>query len=140
MIHWFSCFIVVSINDKDTLEIMAFGQKIKQIRLEKGFSQEQVAKEMGYPTNTYVSDVERGRFVPQPDKLEKLARALGMTYEEIEDLLLESKLQDLGLDDPGFTLMFKEVPNMTREEKHSLIRAYEAVIKARKPERKKRSS
>ena len=119
---------------------MAFGQKIKQIRLEKGLSQEKVARDMGYPNNTYVSDVERGRFVPQPDKLEKLAKALGIAYEEIEDLLLESRLQELGLDDPGFTLMFKEVPNMTREEKGSLLQAYEAVIKARKPERKKRSS
>ena len=119
---------------------MAFGQKIKQIRLEKGLSQEKVAKDMGYPNNTYVSDVERGRFIPQPDKLEKLASALGITYEEIEDLLLESRLQELGLDDPGFTLMFKEIPNMTREEKQSLIRAYENVIKARRPERKKRSS
>ena len=119
---------------------MAFKDKIKQIRLEKGLSQEQVARDMGYSSNTYVSDIERGRFVPQPDKLEKLASALGMTFEEMEDILLESKLQDLGLDDPGFTLMFKEVPNMTREEKQSLIRAYEAVVKDRRPERKKRSS
>ncbi len=119
---------------------MAFKDKIKQIRLEKGLSQEQVARDMGYSSNTYVSDIERGRFIPHPDKLEKLAQALGMTFEEMEDILLESKLQDLGLDDPGFTLMFKEVPNMTREEKQSLIRAYEAVVKARRPERKKRSS
>ena len=119
---------------------MAFGQKIKQIRLEKGLSQEQVAKEMGYSSNMYVSDVERGRFVPQPDKLDKLAKALGISYEEIEDLLLESRLQELGLDDPGFTLMFKEVPNMTREEKGSLLQAYEKVIKARGPKGRKRST
>ena len=115
----------------------SFGDKLRQIRLEKGLSQEQVAKELGYPSNTYVSDAERGKFIPQSDKLEKWARALDMTQEQMDELLLESKLQDLGLDDPGFTLMFKEVPNMTREEKQSLIRAYEAVIKARKPKRKK---
>ena len=119
---------------------MAFGKKIRQIRLEKGLSQEKVAKAMGYPNNTYVSDTERGLFIPQPDKLEKLAKALGITFGEIEDLLLEARLQELGLDDPGFTLMFKDVPNMTREEKQSLIHAYEKVIKARRPERKKRSS
>mgnify|MGYP001574594655 CR=1 FL=1 len=118
---------------------MAFGEKIKQIRLEKGLTQEQVANELGYPTNTYISDVERGRFIPQPDKLEKMAKAFGMSFEEMEDVLLESKLQDLGLDDPGFTLMFKEVTNMTREEKQSLIRGYEAVIKARKPTKRKKA-
>lgn len=119
---------------------MAFGDKLRQIRLEKGLSQEKVANVLGYPNNTYISDAERGKFIPGPDKLEKWAQALGMSFEEMEDLLLESKLQDLGLDDPGFTLMFKEVPNMTREEKQSLIRAYEAVIKARKPKGRKRSS
>lgn len=117
---------------------MAFGDKLKQIRLEKRLSQGQVAEKLGLPTNTYVSDAERGKFIPGPEKLAKWADALDMTQDEMDDLLLESKLQDLGLDDPGFTLMFKEVPNMTREEKQSLIRAYEKVIKARKqPKRKK---
>ena len=117
---------------------MAFGDKLRQIRLEKGLSQEKIAHELGYPTNTYVSDAELGKFIPGPDKLEKWARALGMTQEEMEDLLLESKLQNLGLDDPGFTLMFKEVPNMTAEEKESVIRAYEAVIKAREAKERKK--
>ena len=119
---------------------MAFGDKLRQIRLEKGLSQEKIAHELGYPTNTYVSDAELGKFIPGPDKLEKWARALGMTQEEMEDLLLESKLQNLGLDDPGFTLMFKDVPNMTAEEKHSLIRSYERLIKARKPKGRKRKN
>ncbi len=119
---------------------MAFGDKLRQIRLEKGLSQEKVANTLGYPTNTYVSDAELGKFIPGPDKLEKWAKALDITSEEMEDLLLESKLQDLGLDDPGFTLMFKEVPNMTREEKQSLIRSYEKLIKARKTRGRKRKN
>ena len=119
---------------------MAFGDKLRQIRLEKGLSQEKVANALGYPTNTYVSDAELGKFIPGPDKLEKWAKALDITSEEMEDLLLESKLQDLGLDDPGFTLMFKEVPNMTREEKQSLIRSYEKLIKARKTKGRKRKN
>ena len=119
---------------------MAFGDKLRQIRLEKGLSQEKVANALGYPTNTYVSDAELGKFIPGPDKLEKWAKALDLTRDEMEDLLLESKLQDLGLDDPGFTLMFKEVPNMTREEKQSLIRSYEKLIKARKIKGRKRKN
>lgn len=118
---------------------MAFGKKLKQIRLEKGLSQEKLANALGYPSNTYISDVERGKFIPGADKLEKLALALSMTTEQMEDLLLESRLQELGMDDPGFTLMFKDIPNMTREEKSSLIRSYENLVKARRPERKKRS-
>ncbi|MHB8169282.1 MAG: helix-turn-helix domain-containing protein [Thermoleophilia bacterium] len=116
---------------------MNFGDKLRQLRRERGITQNQLREKMGYATNSYVSDAERGKFIPQPERLAKWAEALGMTYEEMEDVLLEYKLQDLGLDDPGFTLMFKEVPNMNREEKQSLIRAYEAVMKARPKGKKK---
>ena len=114
-----------------------FVDKLRQLRRERGISQEKMRHKMGYATNSYVSDAENGKFIPQPDKLAKWADALGMTYGEMEDLLLEYKLEDLGLDDPAFTLMFKEVPNMTREEKQSLIRAYEAVMRARPKGKKK---
>ncbi|MHB1390812.1 MAG: helix-turn-helix domain-containing protein [Thermoleophilia bacterium] len=117
---------------------MNFGDKLRQLRRERGITQDQLREKMGYATNSYVSDAERGKFIPQPERLAKWADALSMTYEEMEDVLLEYRLQDLGLDDPGFTLMFKEVPNMDREEKQSLIRAYEAVIRARKGKRKKK--
>jgi transcriptional regulator with XRE-family HTH domain len=110
---------------------MAFGKKIKQIRLQQGLTQAQVAKTLGYESSSYVSDVEIGKFIPTPDKLSKLAHALGVTNTEMTDLLLEEKLETLGISDPAFTMMFKEIPHMTTEEKQSLIRAYEAVIRAR---------
>jgi transcriptional regulator with XRE-family HTH domain len=91
---------------------------------------------LGYETSNYVSDVERGKFIPSQDKLNKLAHALGITNEEMNDLLLEGTLETLGLDDPAFTMMFEEIPHMTREEKQSLIRAYDAVIRVRGQKRR----
>ncbi|MHB8181302.1 MAG: helix-turn-helix transcriptional regulator [Acidithiobacillus ferrivorans] len=115
-----------------------FGDKLRQIRHEKGIGQEEIRKALGYKTNSYISDAERGKFIPQGEKLYKWGAVLGLSPEKMDDLLLEYKLEELGLDDPGFTLMFKEVPNMTREEKASLIRSFEDVIHSRHP-RKKRS-
>ena len=115
------------------------GSKLRQVRLEKGLTQMQVSKVMGKKNATYVSDAELGAFVPQPDKLKKWAKALGMTQAEMDSLLADARLEDFGLSDPGFTIMFKEVPNMTAEEKESVIRAYEAVIKARSAKGKKKS-
>ena len=114
---------------------MSFGKKLKQLRFEKGLTQEQITEFLGYKTTSYVSDVEIGKFIPQPDKLEKWAIALGISKEEMDDLLLEYNLEQLGFDDPAFTMMFKEIPKMTREEKQSLIRSYEAVIRARQSKR-----
>ncbi|MCL6106093.1 MAG: hypothetical protein M1309_01880 [Actinobacteria bacterium] len=91
----------------------------------------QISKILGYKNPGYVSDAELGRFVPQHDKLKKWAKALGMTQAEMNSLLADAKLEDFGLTDPGFTIMFKEVPNMTAEEKESIIRAYKRVTKAR---------
>ena len=115
---------------------MAFGDKIRQIRKQKGLTQGQINDVLGYKTLSYISDVELNKFVPQPDKLGRLGEALGMSFEEMEDLVLEDKLERLGMDDPAFTIMFKEIPRMTKEEKQSLIRAYESVIRARQAKRK----
>lgn len=115
-----------------------FGKKMKQIRLEKGISQEDLAERLGVGSNSYISDAERGRFLPADDKLKDWADIMGLTWEEVEDLKQDAELERLGLTDPGFTMMFKEVPNMNAEEKASLIRAYEAVMKARDAHRKKK--
>ncbi len=116
-----------------------FGKKIKEARLERGLKQIDITKALGYESKSYVSDVENGYFLPQPDKLAKWAKALSMSQEEMDSLLADAKLEDMGFTNPGFTIMFKEVPNMTAEEKESVINAYEAVIKARSAKGKKKS-
>ncbi len=115
-----------------------FGKKMKQIRLEKGISQEDLADRLGVGSNSYISDAERGRFLPSDDKLKAWADIMGLTWEEIEDLKVDAELERLGLTDPGFTMMFKEVPNMTVAEKQSLIKSYENILKAREDMRKKK--
>lgn len=110
---------------------MPLGEKIRSIRQQKEMTQEQVAERLGYKTPSYVSDVENNKFVPSEEKLKKLATALKMSWEEMEDLVLEAELEDLGINEPAFTMMFKDIPKMTPEEKQSLIRTYEAVLKAR---------
>jgi len=120
---------------------MNFGKKLKQIRHEKGVSQEDIAFKLGFSSNSYVSSVESGRFVPTDDKMQIWASILGLTMDDVEELKLEARIEDLGIADPAFTMMFKEVPNMTSEEKRSIIRAYEAVLKSRqaKYQHKKRT-
>lgn len=114
---------------------MKFGDKLREIRLKKGISQETISGKLGYATQSYISDVENNKFIPKEDKLKVFAEVLGMSWDEMDELLLETKLETLGMSDPAFTLMFKDIPKMTAEEKRSILRAYEAVKKAR--ERKK---
>ena len=75
--------------------------------------------------------------MPGEDKLRVWAKAIGISWETMQDILLEARLEELGISDPAFTMMFKEVPRMTVEEKRSLIRAYEAILNARSRKRGK---
>jgi len=60
-------------------------------------TQKQLAEKLGYKTNSYISDVESGHFIPSREKLKKIAKALGVPFKVLEDMLLESSLRLLGL-------------------------------------------
>ncbi|MBK5233094.1 MAG: helix-turn-helix transcriptional regulator [Thermoleophilia bacterium] len=61
---------------------VALGKAVREIRLAKGFSQEQLALESGLD-RTYVGGVERGERNPSYGSLLKLAKALGISPSEI---------------------------------------------------------
>lgn len=60
----------------------AFGQAIRQVRTEKGLSQEQLAFECGFD-RTYISLVERGVRSPTVRSVVRLANTLGVRPSEI---------------------------------------------------------
>ncbi len=60
-----------------------FGKYLQQLRLDKGLSIRQLAN-LSKVSHSYLSQVENGvRGIPSPDVLKKLARPLGITYEEL---------------------------------------------------------
>lgn len=110
---------------------MRLGAKLKNIRLQKGINQEEIAGKLGFKTNSYISNAENGKFIPSDKKLVLWGELLDLSPEDIENLKLEARIEELGVVDPAFMMMFKDVPTMNHEEKQSIIRAYEAVLKAR---------
>ncbi len=107
---------------------MGFGDRLKALRLKNGVTQKQIADKLGYVTNSYISDVENNKFIPPEEKLRAWAQILGVSWEEIKQL---------GIKDVAFTMMFKDIPNLTLEEKQSIIDAYQAVLKVRAEKAKK---
>lgn len=59
-----------------------FGQKIREIRTQKGFSQEVLASKSGLH-RTYISDIERGDRNVSLKNVEKLAKALGVSAHDL---------------------------------------------------------
>jgi len=114
---------------------MSFGQKLRQLRIRKGLTQQQLAERLGYKTNSYISDIESGHFIPSREKLEKIAKALGVPFRVLDDMLLESRLEALGIKEPELISLFKDIPNLPKKDKKAIINAY-LKIKERKQKRK----
>jgi len=108
-----------------------FGEKLRKLRESKGLTQRELAEKLGYSSNSYISDVEKGVFIPPKDKLKKIAKALGVPFSKIEDMLLESKLEEMGIKEKEILELFKEIPKMPKEEKKAIINAYLKIKKRR---------
>lgn len=109
-----------------------FGQKLRKLREMRGMSQKQLATRLGYKGTGYFSDVESGAFIPAEDKLKRIAAALEVPFSLIQELLLESKLEDMGVEEPTLISLFKDYPHLTERDKRAIIRTYLQVKAAKK--------
>lgn len=57
----------------------SFGTRLKKIRIDKGISQEELAKRMGLSNRSSITHLEKGRNNPTTDVVERLAQALGVS-------------------------------------------------------------
>ena len=63
------------------------GEKIKQIRIEKGLTQEEFAKELGYTSKSTVNKIEKGVNDMSYDKLELLIQKFDLELNDLFDNL-----------------------------------------------------
>ena len=68
-------------EDKKAIQ-EAFGQVLVSLRKEKNLKQAELA-ELSYMDVTYISDLERGLYMPSLHTLLKLAQGLGESFEEM---------------------------------------------------------
>lgn len=61
-----------------------FGKKIRQLRIDCGYSQERLGEITGLD-RTYISGIERGVRNPSLKNIEKLAKALSVKVSELVD-------------------------------------------------------
>lgn len=96
------------------------GKRIKELRKNKGFTQEQLAELIDMEQNT-ISVIESGRNFPTLVTLEKIAQVLGFeladffNYEYFEDIefIKQSALKQLEtMDEKQLRSMFKYMKNI----------------------------
>lgn len=105
---------------------MTLGEKIKQLRVEKGYSQSLLEKRTGV-NSKLLSKYENGRIMPTADTLKKIAEGLEISADYLifdnvpKDGL--SQLKDLELFEK-----FKEVERLDMENRNLIKNLIDAVI------------
>jgi XRE family transcriptional regulator, fatty acid utilization regulator len=75
---------------------LLFGLKLKQIRLDKGFSPLELSQKTGISIS-YLNEIEKGKKYPKPEKINILSLVLGVNPAELAALEVENKLSALRL-------------------------------------------
>ncbi|MDQ0202152.1 helix-turn-helix domain-containing protein [Neobacillus ginsengisoli] len=65
------------------MEAEKWGRRIRAYRKLKGFTQESFSKELGVSVSI-LGEIERGNRLPAVDFIEKIARSLKVSIEELE--------------------------------------------------------
>jgi transcriptional regulator with XRE-family HTH domain len=105
---------------------MTLGQKIKQLRQEKGYSQILLEKRSGV-NSKLLSKYENGRIIPTADTLRKIAEGLDISadYLIFNNVPKDGRCQ---LNDLELFERFKEVERMDPENRKMIVNLIDAVI------------
>ena len=68
--------------DPSTQFLRRFGRRLKVLRLERDLTQQQLADAAGFD-RTFIGKLERGESGVNVDRLDDLARALGLTVRDL---------------------------------------------------------
>jgi transcriptional regulator with XRE-family HTH domain len=73
---------------------MIFGMKVRQLREQRGYVLKELAARTGL-SMSYLTEIEQGKKYPKAEKILQLARALGVSFDELVSLKLEHGLNPL---------------------------------------------
>ena len=106
---------------------MTIGERIKQKRMEMGYSQDELAKRAGYKSRSSINKIELSRDLPL-NKVELVAKALECTpsylmgWQEIEENAnLDVALSDMDKRIKEYALKLNELPKEKQDQIISLI-------------------
>jgi transcriptional regulator with XRE-family HTH domain len=108
---------------------VALGEKISELRKQRGWTQEMLGEKAGVHTN-HVSRWECNRIRPSGKALRRLAAAFNVTYDE----LLENEqppVPDGIMDDPELVDRFRQLQQLEPEDQAVLFRLLDLMSRHR---------
>jgi len=104
---------------------MAFGERIKALRKEKSWTQEELSQQIGGDARQ-ISRYENGKFLPSADVIIKIAQVFDVS---IDYLLLDgTPRRPLSIKDDILSEKYPEIENLSEEDKSSLLHIIDALV------------
>ena len=118
--------------DQNNAKILQFAERLRELRMQKGFSQRAFTTAVGLNYSQY-NRYERGDSVPSTETLAKLADALNVSV----DYLLEGKEEDAAianLSDRELLRMFEKTEKLPEKDKEHVKALLSAFLKSKEIE------
>ena len=104
---------------------MAFGDKIKVLRKEKGWTQEELSRKIEGDARQ-ISRYENGKFMPSAEVIIKIAQVFDVSIDYL--LLDDVPRRPLSARDNILGEKYPELGNLSDEDKNSLFHIIDALI------------
>ena len=108
---------------------MGITDNIKKYRKEKGWSQSELAKQIG-TTLSHINRIETGKYKPSLDVLMKLANVLGVSVDQLVSEQTES--MSVSIDDKAFAEKIRLLNTFDEDERKAIIFIIDAVLTKKK--------
>lgn len=110
---------------------MTVGEKIKQLRKDKGLQQKTVATDVGLDQSNY-NKVENGRREPSVEVLQKLSVILGVTVDELLNSEDKKQPTPVTVEDKTVSEKIRLVEQLEEEDKNVIYKMLDTMLTKKK--------
>jgi transcriptional regulator with XRE-family HTH domain len=103
---------------------MAIGDKILTLRKQKGWSQQQLAKQIG-TSGPIIGRYERGEMTPSVEVAKKLADSFGITL----DYLVDDTGRFAEIKDKAMLKRLTQIEQLDQEEKKTIVQVIDSLLR-----------
>lgn len=103
---------------------MAIGDKILALRKQKGWSQQQLARQIG-TSGPIIGRYERGEMTPSVEVAKKLADSFGITL----DYLVDDTGRLAEIKDKAMLNRLTQIEELDQEEKNTIVQVIDSLLR-----------
>ena len=115
------------INFASNIHRMTVGEKIKQLRKDKGLQQKTVATDVGFDQSNY-NKVENGKREPSVEVLQKLSVILGVTVDELLNPDNKQQPTPVTVEDKTVSEKIRLVEQLEEEDKNVIYKMLDTML------------